>query len=278
MKNFAFTFCLPAVVPLAVLALWQVAAPIIDNNMVLPPVRSVLDILLHPTASLLSMGPLIKNIAMSLIRVLVAYLIAAPAGVFLGVAMGYSLRCERFCGTFIELFRPLPPLAWVPLILGWCGMFSLAGLARLSSGPLYPYLDSIKLSMLFILFIGAFFPIVTESCRGVRGIRRQLSDSARVLGASEGDVFWKVLLPGATPGICNGMRIGLALSWSCLISAEMLPGSTSGVGYLIIHAYSMGRVDIVIAGMLCIGATGALLDWGFRSLEEKKLAWSKRTR
>lgn len=74
------------------------------------------------------------------------------------------------------------------------------------------------------------------------------------------------------------LRISLALSWSCLIAAEMLPGSVSGVGYLIIHAYNMARIDVVISGMICIGATGALMDWLFHQWEERCFAWARRVR
>lgn len=82
-----------------------------------------------------------------------------------------------------------------------------------------------------------------------------LTDAARVLGVNQVDIFRKVLLPYAAPSIINGLRIGLGVSWMCLVSAEMLPGS-SGVGYLITHAYTVGRTDVVIAGMISIGFVG----------------------
>ena len=86
-------------------------------------------------------------------------------------------------------------------------------------------------------------------------------------------VFRKILLPAAAPTIVNGMRTGLGVAWTCLVSAEMLPGSLSGVGYLIMHAYEIARVDVVMTGMISIGIVGALLDFLFRLVEKRKFAW-----
>lgn len=129
--------------------------------------------------------------------------------------------------------------------------------------------------MIFIIFIGGFYPILTSSIHGVTSLNRTLIDSARVLGASEFQVFRKVLLPAAMPSIMNGLRIGLGISWMCLVSAEMLPGSISGVGYLITHAYTVASIDIVIAGMVCIGIVGTAMDRIFHFIENKKYSWQR---
>jgi len=196
----------------------------------------------------------------------------------LGVIMGYYGTVFRFLNGFLALFRPIPPLAWVPLVLAWFGVASLATLFDVQRGTAYLYLNNLKFSMIFIIFIGAFYPVLTSAIHGVNGVRRTLLDSARVLGASEGDIFRKILLPASFPAIVNGMRIGLGVAWMCLVSAEMLPGSLSGVGYLITHAYTLARTDIVIVGMVSIGVVGALLDLFFRVIEERKFAWTRLTR
>ena len=132
--------------------------------------------------------------------------------------------------------------------------------------------------MIFIIVIGAFYPILTSSIHGVRNVNRVFIDTARVLGAGELDIFRKILLPAALPSMVNGMRIGLGVAWMCLVSAEMLPGSISGVGYLITHAYTMASTDIVIAGMFSIGLTGALMDWLFRRVERRCFSWQRLAR
>ena len=224
------------------------------------------------------MGSLLDNIGISLARVLSGYMLAAITAIPLGMAMGYSANADGLLNSFLGLFRSIPPLAWVPLVLAWFGASSLATLVNLPIGPFYGYLHNIKVAMLFIIYIGGFYPILTSAMHGVRMTPNTLMDAARVLGASERDIFRKVLLPATAPSIVNGLRIGLGVAWMCLVSAEMLPGSLSGVGYLITHAYTVGRTDVVIAGMVSIGAIGAGLDGLFRLLEEKKFVWKRLTR
>jgi len=192
--------------------------------------------------------------------------------------MGYYGTVFRLTNGFLAMFRPIPPLAWVPLVLAWFGITSFATLFGVERGYAYLYLNNLKFSMIFIIFIGAFYPILTSAIHGVMSVRNTLLDSARVLGASEWDIFRKILLPASSPSIVNGMRIGLGVAWMCLVSAEMLPGSLSGVGYLITHAYTLARTDIVIAGMISIGAIGAFLDLFFRIIEKRKFVWTRLTR
>lgn len=224
------------------------------------------------------MGPLTTNVAVSLIRVLSGYLLAVFLAVPLGILMGYYGTAFRLLNGFLSLFRPIPPLAWVPLVLAWFGISSFATLFGVEKGQAYLYLNNLKFSMIFIIFIGAFYPILTSAIHGVMSVRSTLLDSARVLGANEWDIFRKILLPASSPSIVNGMRIGLGVAWMCLVSAEMLPGSLSGVGYLITHAYTLARTDIVIAGMISIGAIGAFLDLFFRLIENRKFVWTRLTR
>ena len=185
---------------------------------------------------------------------------------------------QNALSTFLGLFRSIPPLAWVPLVLAWFGMLSLADVFSVPIGPAYPYFHNIKLSMIFIIFIGGFYPVLTSAIHGVGLVPQTLTDAARVLGANQVDIFRKVLLPYAAPSIINGLRIGLGVSWMCLVSAEMLPGSLSGVGYLITHAYTVGRTDVVIAGMISIGLVGAVLDRIFRLYEDRKFVWKRLTK
>lgn len=265
-------------VPCLFLALWDLAARQLNNEVILPGVGQVAALFLQPAESLIAMGSLSTNVVVSLARVLAGYTIAVCIGVPLGIFMGYYGPAFRLLNGFLALFRPIPPLAWVPLVLAWFGVVSLATVFDVQRGPAYLYLNNLKFSMIFIIFIGAFYPILTSSIHGVMGVRSTLLDSARVLGAGQWDIFRKILLPAAAPSIVNGMRIGLGVAWMCLVSAEMLPGSLSGVGYLITHAYTLARTDIVIAGMISIGAVGAFLDLFFRIMEDRKFTWTRLTR
>lgn len=265
-------------VPAATLALWQIIAVKLNNPVILPTVDAVLSILLHPTEELLSMGSLVQNILISLWRVLIGFILATIIAVPLGIMMGYSQTAFTLLNQSLGLIRPIPPLAWVPLVLAWFGVASVANLFGIQSGEAYLYLRNIKLSMIFIIFIGAFFPVLTSAIYGVQSVRTILIDSALVLGATPVQVFRTILLPAALPSIVNGMRIGLGVAWMCLVSAEMLPGSIAGVGYLITHAYTVARTEIVVAGMVSIGIIGTILDTVFRLVSDRKFSWQRLSR
>jgi len=113
---------------------------------------------------------------------------------------------------------------------------------------------------------------------GVRNVRRTLLDSALTLGASQGDLIRKVILPAALPTIFTGLRGGMGAAWGSLVAAEMLPGSIAGLGYLISHAQSYSRTDIVMAGMIAISIIGSALDFLFRLVEEKRFKWQSLAR
>lgn len=262
--------------PLVILLLWIVFSRVIDNHLVLPSPGSAMRPFVTPAANLIGLGTLGKNILISLLRVFLGYSLAVLLAVPLGILMGFSKGSYDIINPVISLFRPVPPISWQPLVLAWFGISSVASLAGLTRGTAYIYLNNFKLSMTFIIFLGGFFPIITSSIHAVATVPRHLMESAQVLGASQWDTFQKILLPGAAPTIVNGMRTGLGSAWTCLVSAEMLPGSLSGVGYLITHAYEIARVDIVVTGMISIGVIGAALDYAFRLLERKKFAWQAR--
>lgn len=265
-------------VPLSFLLFWSFAAVIINNAVILPTVSEVADLLAAPTEGLISMGSLLSNVLVSLIRVLMGYIVAVALAIPLGILMGTYGLVYSMLNNFLSLFRPIPPLAWVPLVTAWFGVSSLAGTLGLEEGQWYIYLSNLKFSMMFIIFIGAFYPILTSTIYGVKNVNQTLIEASRVLGADEWAIFRKVILPAAMPSIVTGLRIGLGIAWMCLVSAEMLPGSLSGIGYLITHAYTLASTDIVIAGMVCIGVVGAFMDLIFRYVEEKKFTWQRTSR
>ena len=269
---------LPFAAPLLVLIIWELIAIELKNDVVLPTVGQVWVLFLHPNEDLLRLGSLLQNLGMSSIRVLCGYSAGLVLALPLGILMGHYKKVNRFMTPLVEILRPMPPLAWIPLILAWFGVASFATMFGVEEGEWYVFLNNIKFSMLIIIFIGAFFPILLNTVYGVSSVRSTLIDSARVLGASERDIFMKILLPAAAPSIVTGMRLGLGVAWMCLVAAEMMPGSISGIGYVITHAYTVARTDIVIAGMVSIGAVGLALDAAFRYFEGRCFAWQRLSR
>lgn len=268
----------PILVPSLFLVIWNIVAAQVGNDLILPGLNEVGTLLLHPKTDVISMGSMAGNVIVSLVRVLVGYGLAVVVAIPLGLIMGASKKVYSLLNTFLGLFRPIPPLAWVPLVLAWFGVASFATLVGVEEGKWFIWLNNLKLSMLFIIFIGAFYPVLSNTIYGVSNVPKILVESSRVLGATKKDLFVKVLLPAAAPSIVTGMRVGLGVAWMCLVSAEMLPGSLSGVGYLITHAYTVARTDVVVAGMVSIGLVGALMDWGFRVVESRYFGWQRLSR
>jgi NitT/TauT family transport system permease protein len=266
------------ILPVLFLLLWNYNAERIGNNAILPTVGRVLGNFLHAFDNFIGLGSIPKNIGYSMVRVLLGYTIGAAVAFPIGLTMGYFKTFRNLCENFISLFKPIPSIAWQPLVLGWFGVSSLARMFGLPYGAAYAMLDNFKLSMIFLIALGAFFPIMGNILFGVTNVRKVLVESAKVLGASQTDIFFHVLIPAAGPTITQGMRMGLTASWVCLVSAEMLPGSMSGVGYLITHAYELARMDLVITGMICIGAIGAFLDGIFRIIMNKHFSWQNKVK
>lgn len=264
---------LSLVAPALFLLFWHYASLRIDNPVVLPQIGEVLSLLLHPTENLLNMGSLVGNVTVSFVRVFGGYLLAVFVAIPLGLAMGYWSWLNRMLGLMAGLFRPIPPLSWIPLVLAWFGVASMATILGIEEGAWYPFFSNIKLSMLFIIFIGAFFPILVNTIGGVQSVRVTLIDAVRVLGASPWQIVRYVVLPYAAPQVFTGLRVGLGVAWMCLVSAEMMPGSISGVGYLITHAYTVAQTDVVIAGMIAIGVMGILIDSIFMLIERRAFQW-----
>ena len=267
------TLILPFILPVLLLIVWQIFAWRIQNVTILPTIGRILKNFIHATDNFIGLGSIPRNIGVSLIRVLSGYTAGVLVAVPLGIFMGYNINAQRLFETFINIFRPIPPLAWQPLALGFFGMSSVATLLNMPFGQQHVFWGNFKVAMIFLIGIGSFFPVIANVMFGVQNVSRTLIDSARVLGANEKDIFFKVLIPAAAPSILNGLRVGLAIGWSCLVGAEMLPGSMAGVGYLITHAYELARTDLVITGMICIGITGVLLDSIFKIIASKYFSW-----
>lgn len=277
MKKLFKNIILSLVVPILFLIAWSILSKSIDNEIILPPISKVFVNFKHANDNFIGLGSLTGNILVSFIRVIIGYSVGVLLALPLGIIMGYFSIINKLFDNFVNIFRPIPPLAWVPLVLGWFGVGSIATVIGITQGNWFSYLNNFKLSMIFIIALGTFFPVLTNVIFGIRNVKKTLIDSCLVLGANKADIFFKVLLPSAAPTIINGLRVGLGIAWACLVSAEMLPGSLSGVGYLITHAYELARTDLVITGMVCIGLIGALLDYIFRLVERKYFSWENKS-
>lgn len=177
------------------------------------------------------------HILHSLERVAIAYVLAVVLGVLLGVAMGRSRWAEDIILPYIELLRPIPAVAWIPLAI--------------------LMLPTEQSSIIFITFLGALFPVILNTVHGVEQTNSVLIRAARSLGASRTAILWHVVLPGAMPSIVAGLAIGMGVAWFSLLAGEIISGQY-GIGYYTWNSYTLIQYPQIIIGMLTIGGLGTL--------------------
>ena len=259
------------IVPIILLAIWEISARHFNQPWIFPPVTRVVEQLAHPLREHYASGSLLSNTLISLLRVLIGFLLAAVLGVTVGIFMGSTRIIRNAIEPIIEILRPLCPIAWLPFAVA---IFKLRTLPQLFGvGYSRTILDQVQIGMIFVIFVGGFFPVLTNTLDGVTGVRRNYVLLAQTLGATRRQIFLHVYLPAAMPMILTGLRQGLGLCWFVIIAAEMMTGSYSGIGYLLIYASDNSAMDIVIAAMLIIGGLGALLCCGVRKIMSRVVRW-----
>jgi NitT/TauT family transport system permease protein len=199
-------------------------------------------------------GFLVKHVVASLFRVTWGYLAAVVVGVPLGIVLGWYRRGGMAVAPLLEVLRPISPLAWIPVAILWFGVGDV--------------------SAVFIIFLGALFPITLTAMNAVRGVDLVHVDAGRNFGLRAPELLRRVIYPATLPQILVGLRLSLGIAWLVVVAAEMIAVS-SGLGFLIIDARNAGnRYDLVVAGMVLIGMIGIALDSAMRALERSKaLAW-----
>ena len=242
--------------PVFVLILWQVCstAGLLPRYKIPSPVEIILGLKTLLVEGLPPGYLLYRHALESLFRVFAGFLTAAFLAIPLGILMGWSRKLQVLLTPFIEVVRPIPPLAWIPLAIIWFGI-------------------GIK-SAAFIIFLGAFFPILLNTISGVLSVDVRLIEATKVLGAKERHVLTKVLAPGSLPSIWTGLRIGLGIAWMTVVAAEFTGVKSGyGLGYVIMIARDIQRPDEVVAGMVTIGVIGYVLDVVLRHAETRLLRW-----
>ncbi len=235
----------------ALLAIWQFySTDLLDPQtaILLPPPTAIAS----AAYELISSGELLHHLVDSLRREFVAFIFACSA-IPLGVMMGWWPAFKDQVNSVIEILRPIPPLAWIPLSILWFGIGETQN-------------D-------FIIFLGMFFPILLNTIAGVKGVELNLVRAARCLGASQINVLTRVVLKAAMPNIVTGIRIGLGVGWMALVAAELV-GAHSGLGFMINDARTLLRTDYVMVGMLTIGVAGLTIDWLVSMIGRRLMPWS----
>jgi NitT/TauT family transport system permease protein len=240
---------LPLTTLAVLVALWHIAIVNSKQTILPTPWHVCLGL-----ADLARRGLLLKYVVASLFRVTWGYLLAAVLAIPFGLMLGWYRRGGLMLNHLIEFFRPISPLAWIPISILWFGVGDLAAI--------------------FLIFLASFLPIAVASMSAVRNVAPTHVNAGRNFGLSEAQIILRVIYPSALPQLIIGLRIALGVAWLVVVAAEMI-AVNSGLGFLIVDARNAGnRYDLVVGGMVMIGLIGLVLDTGMRRLEKFKfLRW-----
>lgn len=197
-----------------------------------------------------------SHIGASLGRIGTALIAAVITAIPLGIAIGRNKIVRGVLDPIIEFYRPIPPLAYLPLIVIWCGIG--------------------ELSKVLLIYLAIFAPIVIATATGVRSVDQAKIRAAQSLGATQMQIIKYVILPSSLPNILTGIRIGLGVGWSTLVAAELV-GASEGLGFMVQSSSQLLATDVVIVGILIIAVIAFILEIGLRRLQRKLVPWDKQS-
>lgn len=201
----------------------------------------------------LTAARLLQHVGFSLMRVGLGFLLGGAAGVVAGVVCGWYVKLGAVLRTPIELLRPIPPLAWIPIAIIWLG------------------LD--EASKVFIIALGAFFPLFTNTYKGMITTDPNVIRAGQMLGLRGGRLLTRVVVPATLPDIATGVRLAWSYSFGSMVAAELI-AANSGLGYMIMHARELGTIGVIVFGILLIGAINLVTDYLIQDvILKRQLRW-----
>lgn len=238
---------------LATLALWLLVTNMgWVKPLFLPSPQAVLAKLVQVSTEGFAGATLLEHTLTSLLRVFGAFTLACLTAIPIGVLMGVSRVARGIFDPLIEFYRPLPPLAYLPMVIIWFGIG--------------------EFSKVYLIFLAIFAPMAIAARSGVRSVSIEQIHAAYSMGATRMQVIWHVILKSALPEIFTGMRIGIGVGWTTLVAGEMV-ASTRGLGFMVLNAAEFLASDIVIMGIIVIGLFAFAFDMLMRHLEKVLVPW-----
>lgn len=232
---------------------WAITALHLIGPLFLPPPQQVLLKLIQIASAQGFMdATLWQHLVASLTRIIIALVAAVVLGIPVGIAMGLNETVRGILDPLIELYRPVPPLAYLPLMVIWFGIG--------------------ETSKILLIYLAIFAPVALSALAGVKSAQQVRVRAAQSLGASRWQVLWYVILPGALPEILTGLRIGLGVGWSTLVAAELI-AATRGLGFMVQSAGEFLATDVVLAGIAVIAIIAFTLELGLRALQRRLTPW-----
>lgn len=236
------------------ISVWQLLVTFTEVGMTTPPPAEVFKFLSASLFNKLGTYSILGHTVLSIQRVLIGFSIGTVLGILTGIGMGTNLYIRSIVRPFFEVFRQIPPIAWIPMSILWFG---------LGETP-----------KIFIIFIGSFVNVTLNTYEGAANVNPTLIGAAKMLGSDPKDIFTHVIIPSCVPSIFNGMQVGFSVSWMGVLAAELV-SSYAGIGWVIIRGSDTANIAQVMAGMIVIGLVGLLLSSLMRALERKLTRWNQ---
>lgn len=234
------------------LILWHLFSIIINIPYFSSPISVIKAILEIALVGDVDKYTLAQHIYVSVERVLLGFFIAIITAIPLGLIIGIKPLIKDALTPIIEPIRFIPPIAWIPLAI-----VLLVGITR----------------YIFVIWVGAFFPILLNTIAGIKRTSNILIQMAKSFGSGRNQIIYKIIIPSSLPEIMTGLRVGLGVGWMCIVAAEMIGGEPIGLGRLIIKYAGLLRLDVIIAGMIVIGIVGMLMNYIMLAIERRLFRW-----
>jgi len=241
---------LALVIPILLLLIWEGAgwSGFIKTTF-LPRPSAMLEVLIE----LLSTGELLSQLGVSMVRVGEGFIIGASLGIFVGIQIALVKKLRVAVSLIFGLLRPIPVIAWIPLLILWMGI---------DEG-----------SKITVIAIGSFWTVLVNVVEGIRNVDKKYLEVATILQKDHKTLIFKVILPAALPSIFTGVRVGIDVAWRSVVAAELIAAS-SGIGYMIMYARELSQIDVVLIGVLSIGFTGVIIEQLLKIIEKRLLRWN----
>lgn len=237
------------------LCIWYLAARLTSLGRVMPDPVTVFGGFFRAFVEPIGTKTMAMHILISLRRMLIPYAVGGFSGVLVGVLMGWYKAADAIFMPYIQMLRPIPPIAWIPLSIIWFGF---------DEGSKY-----------FLIFLACFFTIALTTYNGVHSVDETLIRAAKMLGARDSQLFTTIVLPTTVPYIFSGLQVALGSAWATIVAAEMIR-SSEGVGWLIVRGQDVGNMTQIMVGIVAIALTGLLITTIMRGAESKLCAWTER--
>jgi sulfonate transport system permease protein len=237
------------IVPAIIMVIWEYLSKTGHLNALILPAPSTI---FQSYINLIKSGKLFDNLLISVVRVAQGYLVGACIGLIIGISVGLFRKFEIAISFVLGILRPIPMIAWMPVLILWMGIDEGSKIA--------------------VIAIGSFWPVLTNVVSGIRSVDNKYHEVANIFKKNKLQILFNIVLPSALPSIFTGLRIGVGIAWMCVVGAELI-ASASGIGYLIMTSREMLQPDVMFAGVFSIVLVGLLIDVGLRAIEKKLIKW-----